>query len=74
MIHAEGEHQAAECLRQASDIMARSPYTLQLRYLQTLSDIATEQSSTIIFPLPLDIIEPILSSRTAGARASGSSA
>ena len=73
VIHAEGEHQAAERLRQASDIMARSPYTLQLRYLQTLSDIATEQSSTIIFPLPLDIIEPILNSRVPGARPSGSS-
>ena len=60
IIHAEGEHQAAERLREASDIMARSPYTLQLRYLQTLSDIATEHNSTIIFPLPIDLFEPIL--------------
>ncbi len=59
IIHAEGEHQAAERLRQASDIMAQSPYTLQLRYLQTLSDIATEHNSTIIFPLPIDLVEPI---------------
>ncbi len=61
VIHAEGEHQASERLREASDIMARSPYTLQLRYLQTLADIATEHNSTIIFPLPMDVIEPILS-------------
>ncbi len=40
--------------------MARSPYTLQLRYLQTLADIATEHNSTIVFPLPLDLVEPLL--------------
>ncbi|MEE8556362.1 MAG: slipin family protein [Myxococcota bacterium] len=60
VIHAEGEFQAAERLRQASDIMAQSPYTLQLRFLQTLSEIATEQNSTIIFPLPIDLVEPFL--------------
>jgi regulator of protease activity HflC (stomatin/prohibitin superfamily) len=70
IIHAEGEAQAAERLRQASEIMAQSPYTLQLRYLQTLSDIATENSSTIIFPLPLDLIEPIIAA-TQAARARG---
>ena len=60
VIHAEGEAQASERLSEASDVMARSPYTLQLRYLQTLSDIATEQNSTIIFPLPIEIMQPIL--------------
>ncbi len=60
VIHAEGEFQASERLRQASDIMAQSPYTLQLRFLQTLSEIATEQNSTIIFPLPIDLVEPFL--------------
>ena len=60
IIHAEGEHQAAERLRQASDIMAQSPYTLQLRFLQTLADIATEHNSTIIFPLPIDLIKPLM--------------
>ncbi len=60
IIHAEGEFQAAERLTQASDIMARSPYSLQLRYLQTLSDIATEHNSTIIFPLPIELIKPLL--------------
>jgi regulator of protease activity HflC (stomatin/prohibitin superfamily) len=59
VIHAEGEQQAAQRLSEASDIMTRSPFTLQLRYLQTLSDVATEQNSTIIFPLPIDLIEPI---------------
>ena len=60
VLHAEGEAQASERLSEASDVMARSPYTLQLRYLQTLSDIATEQNSTIIFPLPIEIMQPIL--------------
>src|SRR5262245_56623668 len=60
VIHAEGEHEASERLRDASTIMAQSPFTLQLRYLQTLSDIATEHNSTIIFPLPMDLIEPIM--------------
>jgi regulator of protease activity HflC (stomatin/prohibitin superfamily) len=60
VIHADGEYQAAERLREASEIMARSPFTLQLRYLQTLSEIAGEQNSTILFPLPMDLVEPIL--------------
>ena len=60
VIHAEGEHQAAVKLRDASDIMAQSPFTLQLRYLQTLTDIAAEHNSTILFPLPIDIVAPIL--------------
>ena len=60
IIHAEGEHEASERLRAASDVMAQSPFTLQLRYLQTLADIATEKNSTIIFPLPLDLIAPLL--------------
>ncbi len=60
VIHAEGEFQASERLRQASDVMVQSPFTLQLRYLQTLSEIATEQNSTIIFPLPIELIEPLV--------------
>jgi regulator of protease activity HflC (stomatin/prohibitin superfamily) len=60
VIHAEGEHQAAQRLKEASDIMAQSPYTLQLRFLQTLSDIATEHNSTIIFPLPIDLLRPFV--------------
>jgi regulator of protease activity HflC (stomatin/prohibitin superfamily) len=60
IIHAEGEHQASERLRAASEVMVQSPYTLQLRYLQTLSDIATEHNSTIIFPLPIEFLEPFV--------------
>ena len=56
IIHAEGEFQASEKLAQAADVIAREPVTLQLRYLQTLTEIATERNSTIIFPLPIDLI------------------
>jgi regulator of protease activity HflC (stomatin/prohibitin superfamily) len=62
VIHAEGEFQAAERLRQASDVMVQSPYTLQLRYLQTLSEIAAEHNSTILFPLPIELIGPVIDS------------
>jgi len=60
VIHAQGEFEASERLREASEIMAQSPYTLQLRYLQTLAEIATEQNSTILFPMPMDLIAPLL--------------
>ena len=56
IIHAEGEFQAAEKLAQAGKIMAATPTTMQLRYLQTLTEISTERQSTIIFPVPIDII------------------
>jgi regulator of protease activity HflC (stomatin/prohibitin superfamily) len=58
LIHAEGEAQAAERLAEASRLLSAAPSALQLRYLQTLTEISTENSSTIIFPLPLDLIEP----------------
>jgi regulator of protease activity HflC (stomatin/prohibitin superfamily) len=57
VIHAEGELQASQKLRQAADVMSGNPVTLQLRYLQTLSDISSENASTIVFPLPLDIMK-----------------
>jgi regulator of protease activity HflC (stomatin/prohibitin superfamily) len=57
VIHAEGELQASQKLLQAAKVMSENPQTLQLRYLQTLSDISTENSSTIIFPLPMDLIK-----------------
>jgi regulator of protease activity HflC (stomatin/prohibitin superfamily) len=60
IIHAEGEHQAAEKLAAAAEIMSHNPATLQLRYLQTLTEIAAEKNSTTIFPLPLDMITPFL--------------
>jgi regulator of protease activity HflC (stomatin/prohibitin superfamily) len=60
VIHAEGEQQAAEMLVQAANQLATAPQALQLRYLQTLSDIAGEKNSTIVFPLPMDLITPLL--------------
>src|SRR5213080_2674893 len=60
IIHAEGEFQASTQLAQAASIIGSQPSTLQLRYLQTLTEIAVEKNSTIIFPLPIDIIEPFL--------------
>ena len=59
VIHAEGEAQAAEQLVNASKRLAESPSAITLRYLQTLTDIAGEQNSTIVFPLPLEIIKPL---------------
>jgi regulator of protease activity HflC (stomatin/prohibitin superfamily) len=60
VIAAEGEFQAAEKLGQAADVIARSPGALQLRYLQTLVEISAEKNSTIVFPLPIDIVKPFL--------------
>jgi len=60
IIHAEGEMQAAEKLVQAADQMSRNPQALQLRYLQTLSHIASEKTTTIVFPLPMDFITPFM--------------
>ena len=57
IIHADGEFQASEKLAQAGAIIGREPTTLQLRYLQTLTEIASERNSTIIFPLPINIFE-----------------
>jgi regulator of protease activity HflC (stomatin/prohibitin superfamily) len=60
IINAEGEYQAAEKLAGAAAIIAREPSALQLRYLQTLLEIGADQNSTILFPLPLDLLEPFL--------------
>jgi regulator of protease activity HflC (stomatin/prohibitin superfamily) len=60
IISADGEFQAAEKLSQAANIISLNPATLQLRYLQTLLDIGVNQNSTIIFPLPLDMVKPFL--------------
>jgi len=56
IIHADGEFQASEKLAEAGAVIAREPTTLQLRYLQTLVEVASEKNSTIIFPLPVDLI------------------
>jgi len=71
LIHAEGEAQAAERLAEASIILAATPSALQLRYLQTLTEISTENASTIIFPLPLDLIEPFFDMGRTAKRAAG---
>jgi len=63
VIHAEGELQASEKLRGAAETLSQQPQALQLRYLQTLTEIANERTSTIVFPLPLDLIEPILNAK-----------
>jgi regulator of protease activity HflC (stomatin/prohibitin superfamily) len=57
IIHAEGELQASEKLAQAARIIASEPMTIQLRYLQTLTEIGTEKNSTIVFPLPIDFLQ-----------------
>ncbi len=73
IISADGEFQAAEKLSQAAEIFSRHPATLQLRYLQTLLDIGVNQNSTIIFPLPLDMVKPFLGLQESdGQRESGS--
>lgn len=64
IIHAEGEMQAAEKLVQAAHTLAQQPQSLQLRYLQTLTEIAGEKSSTIVFPLPMDTIGKLFGSKS----------
>ena len=57
VIHAEGELQASHKLLEAAQVMSKNPQTLQLRYMQTLSDISSENATTIVFPLPLEILK-----------------
>ena len=60
VIHAEGELQASQKLLEASEVLARNPNAMQLRYLQTLVEISSEQSSTIIFPIPIDFLKSFM--------------
>lgn len=60
VIHAEGEKQAAVALVEAAATLSKEPNAMQLRYMQTLTDIAGDKSSTIVFPLPMDLIEPLM--------------
>jgi hypothetical protein len=60
VINAEGEFQAAAKLAQAADVISQNPVTIQLRYLQTLREIGGSQNSTVVFPLPMDMIRPAL--------------
>jgi len=64
IINAEGEKQAAQTLVEAAQALAVAPSALQLRYLQTLADIAHERTQLIVFPLPLDLIKPLLGQRS----------
>jgi regulator of protease activity HflC (stomatin/prohibitin superfamily) len=60
IIHADGEYQASEKLLRAAQIIATEPVAIQLRYLQTLTEIGVEQNTTVVFPIPLDIIESLM--------------
>jgi regulator of protease activity HflC (stomatin/prohibitin superfamily) len=60
IINAEGEAQAATRLADAADIIGRNPTTLQLRYLQTLREIGATQNTTVVFPMPIDLVKPVL--------------
>jgi regulator of protease activity HflC (stomatin/prohibitin superfamily) len=67
VINAEGEFQAAAKLAEAADVLARFPIAVQLRYLQTMREIASERNTTTFFPLPIDLFTPLL--RALGAAA-----
>jgi regulator of protease activity HflC (stomatin/prohibitin superfamily) len=60
IIHAEGEYQASQRLRDAADVISANPAALQLRYMQTLTEIGATQNSTVVFPLPMDVVKPFL--------------
>jgi regulator of protease activity HflC (stomatin/prohibitin superfamily) len=60
VIHAEGEMQAAEKLKEAAAILAEQPQAIQLRYMETLTAVAGDKTSTLVFPLPMDLVEPLL--------------
>jgi len=68
VINAEGELQASKMLVEAAKIMGESPITIQLRYLQTLSEVATENNSTTLFPVPIDFFEPYIQSKRKEAK------
>ena len=69
IINAEGEFQAAARLTDAADVISRNPVTIQLRYLQTLTEVSGHQSSTIVFPLPIDVLQPLAGRGAAAATA-----
>jgi regulator of protease activity HflC (stomatin/prohibitin superfamily) len=74
VINAEGEFQAAERLAEAGRIMSEQPATLQLRFLQTLTEVATERNSTIVFPVPIDLVEMFMAGRGAAGGGGGGGA
>jgi len=74
IINAEGEFQAAAKLADAADVIGRNPVTLQLRYLQTLREIGVNQNSTVVFPMPIDLIKPMLDVLGTGGAATSNGA
>jgi regulator of protease activity HflC (stomatin/prohibitin superfamily) len=74
IINAEGEQQAAERLREAAEILSRTPQAMQLRYLSALHDIAGERNSTIVFPLPMDLLQGLLPGAGRGGAGPGGDA
>ncbi len=60
IIHAEGEFQASQKLADAAEVIAKQPMSMQLRFLQTLTEVASENNSTVVFPLPIDLIRPFI--------------
>lgn len=68
IIAAEGEFQASTRLAEAADIMGQHPMSLQLRYLQTLAEIATENNSTLVFPIPIDLLRPFIEMSASSVR------
>jgi len=71
VIHAEGEFQASQKLYEAANIMGQNSMTLQLRFLQTLTEVASEKNSTLVFPVPLDLFEPLIARLKAPRQQSG---
>ncbi len=72
IINAEGEFQAAAKLAEAGEVIGANPTTLQLRYLQTLREIGGQQNSTVVFPMPIDLVKPVLDAvQSAGSGAAG---
>lgn len=69
VIHAEGEFEASKRLAEAGKVMADQPVTLQLRYLQTLTEIASEKNSTVVFPIPIDLITMFMNGRIGNVNA-----
>jgi regulator of protease activity HflC (stomatin/prohibitin superfamily) len=67
VINAEGEYQASARLAEAADVISPNPVTIQLRYLQALSDISSNQASTIVFPVPIDLVRPLIGGGGDGA-------
>jgi hypothetical protein len=72
IINAEGEYQAASRLAEAGEVIGANPVTLQLRYLQTLREIGASQNSTVVFPMPIDLVKPVLEAAKVMGASSGS--